>query len=147
MANHYETVRRVYEPQECRANTGTAGAAMKALVPTEQQIQRAILDYLAAVGIPAWRQNTGAMAGVHNGKSRYVRFGPKGQSDIQGILPGSGRFLTIEVKRPKSRATPEQHAFLDRITEAGGVAFIAWSVEDCRKRLAQEGIGVTRGRR
>ena len=138
--NHYADERRVYERQECRAKTGIAGAGMRAPVPTEQQIQRAILDYLAAVGIPAWRQNTGAMAGAHNGKSWYVRFGPKGQSDIQGVLPGSGRFLAIEVKRPKGKATPEQHAFLDRITEAGGVAFIAWSVEDCRIRLTQEGI-------
>ena len=28
MANHYETVRRMYGPQECRANTGAAGVTV-----------------------------------------------------------------------------------------------------------------------
>ena len=112
---------------------------MTAPIPTEQQIQRAILDWLAAVGIPAWRQNTGAFAAEHNGKRRFMRFGPKGQSDIVGILPGrgDGKFLAIEVKRPGGQPTPEQQAFLDRITEAGGIAFVARSVADCEQRLAE----------
>lgn len=88
--------------------------------PTETQIVRSILDGLAAMGIMAWRVNTGAMTGEHNGKQRFVRFRPKGQADIQGILSPSGRVLSIEVKRPGGRMTAEQLGWQNMIQTRGG---------------------------
>ena len=54
--------------------------------------------------------------------------GEKGVSDIIGCK--DGRFLAIEIKTEKGRVTPHQQRFLDRVNEAGGVAFVARSIED-----------------
>jgi hypothetical protein len=44
--------------------------------------------------------------------------------------------LAIEVKRPRGRVTPEQQQFIDMINEAGGLAFVARSVEEVEKHMA-----------
>lgn len=58
----------------------------------------------------------------------------KGVSDILGIMKG-GRLLAIEVKTPVGRLTPEQDKFLKLITAAGGLAFVARSLDDVEKFL------------
>ena len=93
--------------------------------PSEADILHAILDYLALRGITAWRVNSGAT----KIGDRYIRFGKKGMADILGILKPNGRLLAIEVKRPGGRATPEQLAFLKQVNDAGGLGFVACSVE------------------
>ena len=98
--------------------------------PREQDIQRAILQLLTLRGIPAWRANTGAFKGTHNGVTRFVRFGTKGQADILGLLPPSGRLLALEVKRPGGKLTREQDAFLRAITRAGGIAAMVTCPQD-----------------
>jgi hypothetical protein len=105
----------------------------------ERDIQKVILDWLACEKIFAWRANTGAVAGEYKGKSRFMRFGPKGQSDILGVLPG-GRFLAIEVKREGQQATEEQRRFIERVNAVGGVAFVAHSLEECRMKMQGGGI-------
>ena len=89
----------------------------------------ALLEVLKAVRshpLVAWaeRQNSGA---ARIG-SRFVRFGWPGCPDVLGQLK-DGRFLGVEVKAAKGRASPEQTLFLERIRGAGGVAFVA---RDCR---------------
>lgn len=96
---------------------------MKLFKSSENDIQRAILDYLTVSGVYVWRQNTGAFAGEHKGKKWFVRFGAPGMSDILGILPPEGRLLAIEVKRPGERPTQKQAAFIEQINSLGGVAF------------------------
>jgi hypothetical protein len=49
---------------------------------SETQIQRQILDYLAARHILAFRQNTGAVASEYKGKKRFMRFGTPGMADV-----------------------------------------------------------------
>jgi hypothetical protein len=65
--------------------------------------------------------------------------------DIIGILPG-GRCLGIEVKRLKSKTQPkraqEQEEFREKINRAGGLAFIARSVDEVHERL--EGLTAMR---
>ncbi len=85
-----------------------------------------IKQYLAARGIFFFRCNTGRRGGVS--------FGIKGAPDIVGILPG-GRFLAIEVKGPGGKASAEQVAFLAEITERGGLAFVAFSIDDVVRHL------------
>jgi hypothetical protein len=51
-------------------------------------------------------------------------------SDIIGCRLKTGRFLAIEVKRPGGKPTPEQQQFIDTINHAGGLAFVARSIEE-----------------
>lgn len=97
--------------------------------PLEAEIQRAILDVLRFHGVECWRANTGAFAGEHKGRSRFVRFGEKGQSDILGMIGPNARFLAIEAKRPGNKPTLDQILFMQRINAAGGFAFWATSAQ------------------
>lgn len=110
----------------------------------EQDTVRAILQFLALHHIPAWRMSVGAFRAEHKGKFRFHRFGVPGMSDIIGVLPDtvptiySGRtgvFLAIEVKLPRGVPTPEQVAFLQTVTLAGGLGFVAHSVDEVKARL------------
>jgi hypothetical protein len=112
---------------------------------------KAIVDYLQMRGCLAWRMNTGAFKAEHAGKTRFHRFGVKGMSDVIGIVPltrytnsvgvtvalpieAVGRFLAIEVKSATGKPSPEQVAFLAAVVKAGGIAFLARSLDDVRER-------------
>ena len=56
-------------------------------------------------------------------------------SDIIGCIRKTGRFLAIEVKRPGNKGTPEQQQFIDIINQAGGLAFVARSVEEVERAI------------
>lgn len=108
----------------------------------ERDIQEAILDYLQARRIFAFRTNTGAaMLPGRNGKRQLVRFGFRGVADIIGIVPGEdsvgtyGQFLAIEVKGPKGKQTEDQKAFEEAVKKNGGIYCLARSVDDVRKAL------------
>ena len=62
--------------------------------------------------------------------------GEKGISDIIGCH--NGRFLAIEIKTERGRVTPHQQRFIDRVNAAGGIGFVARSIEDVTYHL---GIG------
>ena len=120
----------------------------------EADIKSAILLFLRAHGIACWLTGVGAYRATHNGRERFIRLGTKGMSDIVGILPGSrsvrgvtglaglsvttnevGRALFIEVKTPTGKIRPEQTAFLQTVVKAGGIGFVARSVDDVRAKL------------
>ena len=61
--------------------------------------------------------------------------GEKGVSDIIGCK--DGRFLAIEIKTAAGRVTPHQQRFIDRVNAAGGIGFVARSLED-----VIEGLGL-----
>jgi hypothetical protein len=100
----------------------------------ESALYKPMLAWLKLRGVFAWRNNTGAFKGEHNGKTRFIRFGFSGISDILGILPG-GRALAIEVKMPGNPPTGPQIAFLDAVKAQGGVAFIATGIDDIEREL------------
>ena len=58
---------------------------------------------------------------------------PKGIADIIGVY--HGRFLAIEVKKPGGRVSPDQKKFIDTINAEGGIAFVAYSVEEVIEKL------------
>ncbi len=98
----------------------------------ESDIQRQILIYLGYSKnvVPLyWRQNAGAL----KIEKRFVKLGKAGVSDIIGIL-WDGRFLAIEVKTPKRRkmVSLAQETFLNEVNKAGGVGFVACSVDDVK---------------
>jgi hypothetical protein len=100
----------------------------------EGKLVKAVLEYLPLIGVVAWRNNTGAVSATHKGRQRFVRFGIKGASDIFGILPG-GRFLAVECKIGRNKPTNEQEAFLQMVTNQGGVAILAYSLDDIDEAL------------
>ena len=113
-----------------------------AFVPKEKEIQDSIREYLSLIGAVPIRINSGGIAASYGGKRRFVKFNDTpGVSDLLVCL--HGRFVAIEVKRPKgSKILPDQLAFLDSIRQAGGIAFIAKSIEDVRVSLLSEGFNV-----
>jgi hypothetical protein len=98
----------------------------------EQHIQRTILDYLRWKGIPCYKHQN---AGIRKPDGSYIPTHTRGVSDIIGCLPKTGRFLAIEVKRPSGKPTQEQQQFIDTINDAGGLAFVAHSVEEVEEKL------------
>mgnify|MGYP001576709913 FL=1 len=90
------------------------------LLLSEKDITRQIRDYLKALGIFHWKnhQGLGSAPGV---------------SDILGIY--KGKPLAIEVKAPKGKLTEKQKIFLDNWSREGGLAIVAWSIDDVIKGL------------
>tara|TARA_R110002051_G_scaffold178040_1_gene247849 strand:+ start:7308 stop:7646 length:339 start_codon:yes stop_codon:yes gene_type:complete len=112
---------------------------MSNLIIKEADVQRQILVWLEyqRKDVPMfWRNNTGAI----RLDKRFIRFGAVGSSDILGVM-SDGRFLAIEVKSAKGKLTKHQKVFLDGIRDAGGVAFVARSIEDVAMGLKLHGRG------
>jgi hypothetical protein len=109
----------------------------------ERELRNAILTMLRAHGIACWPTGVGAFPASYNGRQRFVRVGTKGMSDIVGILPWNdgghrpfvGRFLALEIKNPGGRVSPEQTAFLQTVVKAGGIGFVARSLDEVREKL------------
>ena len=90
--------------------------------PKESEIQKAIMDYLTLKKIWHMRLNTGAIAGEHKGKKRFVKFGKPGMADILATIKNScgGMSLAwIEVKRQGGKQTEDQKIFEQEVFEAG----------------------------
>lgn len=116
--------------------------------PREADILRDCLTWLKLHGVLCWRQNQGAITGMHNGKRRFLRFSSQvGISDILGVLPPSGRLLAVETKRPGRQATAEQAAFLDVVRQCGGVAVCARSIAELEQALLAAGVWPLAGSR
>jgi hypothetical protein len=86
----------------------------------------------------AWveRLNSGAgqLAFADGSRSQWIRFAWRGAPDLIGQLT-DGRLLAIEVKRPSGRIRPEQQAFLTTVRQAGGIGFVARSIDDVKEHL------------
>lgn len=100
---------------------------------TEADIQRSIMLALSQAGCLIWRNNTGCLK---NPAGIPIKFGigNPGGSDLIGIT-STGRFVALEIKTPKGRATPEQLRFIEAVRKHGGIAGIARSVEDALSLL------------
>lgn len=98
----------------------------------ELPIKRRIREAVAAAG---------CMAKIHDVDNRQLKTGlGRGVSDIICIVPPHGRFLGIEVKRPKyspSDVSDEQRAFIAAVRHFGGVAGIATSVDEALALVAE----------
>jgi len=108
---------------------------------SESQIQRAILDYLAARHVLAFRMNTGTMTSEYKGKKRLMRFGVPGMADILAFPPhqvASDRFcavMWIEVKSEIGRQSETQQSFQEQVEREGHKYIVARSVEDVIEAL------------
>ena len=100
---------------------------------TEANIQKEIMLALSQAGCTIFRNNTGAYKTEQGGFVKYG-VGGKGGSDLIGVAPG-GRFLAVEVKTAKGRATQDQLNFINVIKSKNGIAFIARSAEEALEQL------------
>lgn len=87
---------------------------------SEKRIENQIKQYLDSIG--AWHI-----------KTHGNMFSKAGTPDILACV--NGRFVAIEVKQPGARVSPLQMAHIKLINQAGGVAFVAYSVEETKKHL------------
>lgn len=92
----------------------------------EQLIKRQIMDWLNAQ--PRCYVRVLQIGGIR-GRSNSS----KGMSDILGLWNGRG--LAIEVKAKGGRMSKEQVEFLEAWNESGGIAIVAYSLEDVIQRL------------
>lgn len=71
--------------------------------------------------------------GAYYVKTHGSVYSRAGTPDIIACI--NGRFIAIEVKRPGGVVSQLQRANLKLIEQAGGVAFVAYSVEDTKEKL------------
>lgn len=96
----------------------------------EGQIKKSIMDWLSVQPrskCRVWPIQIGRIPGRTNHS--------KGISDILGLWNGRG--LAIEVKRPGGKPTAEQKEFLTAWAESGGIAILAYSLDDVTKTLGE----------
>lgn len=106
--------------------------------PKEQALVNAVIRYLGLRGFFVWRQNQGAMSGVHKGRKWFVRFAHvAGISDVIGIAP-DGRFVAIECKIAPNKPTEEQKQFLREVARLGGIVLLAYSIDDVVEMVGRE---------
>jgi hypothetical protein len=91
----------------------------------------------AECGATVFRNNRGLFREARREKFLRAGLEAKGASDLIGWLP-DGKFLAIEVKTEKGRASPEQLKFIELVNAAGGVGFIARSGDDVRKIIGMQ---------
>ena len=95
----------------------------------EQHIQKAIVDYLKLKKFIVFKhRNVGIYKKATN---QYIPlpFGEKGISDIIACST-KGTFIAIEVKKPGGKASPDQLEFIKRVKANGGIALLAYSLDD-----------------
>ena len=101
---------------------------------TETQLVKQIIQYLNYSGHFVWRSNTGSVTSSYKDKagrtkSRFIRFGFKGVSDIIGISK-NGTMIAIEAKVGYNKPTQFQKDFLESVKDRGGIAIVAYCLED-----------------
>lgn len=87
----------------------------------EKSITNAILKYLKSLdNCFCWKEHGGM-------------YGTSGIPDI--ICCYKGRFIGIEVKRPEGKVSKLQEVAIRKIEGAGGIAIVAFSVEDVKRLI------------
>ena len=62
------------------------------------------------------------------GKDHVFKGAEVGTSDIIACV--GGRYVTIEVKMPGNKPTPDHQAFLNSVRNSGGIAIVAYNLDD-----------------
>ena len=92
----------------------------------ENSVVKAVIDVLSWNDFRVWRMNAGK---VRTAKGHLVSLAPAGVSDVIGIAP-SGKFVAVECKFGKNKATKLQNDFLREVNRRGGYGCVAWGSED-----------------
>lgn len=106
---------------------------------SEYSIENSILHYLASLGIGFFWKNVSQ--GFFDGgkwRKQVSPFAINGTSDILGLA--NGRFIAIEVKSAVGVTSKQQDAFIRKVQEFGGIAFVARSVDQVSSELRSHGL-------
>jgi hypothetical protein len=108
--------------------------------PLEADIQKAIIQAFALVHRIHLIPIDAGAAGMRSNLSKVHAHSniPEGFPDLLGIIPGSGRTLMIEVKRPGAKPRANQLAFLAWGCEQGAVTFWADSVDSALRQFEEQ---------
>lgn len=127
-----DELRREKQRRRERFNAGSRGR----IATPEREVLAAVLALLKRhprVAF-AYRSQAGLLRSLDDG-ARNVRVGFRGLSDIVGALR-DGRWLAVECKSARGVVSDEQAAFLEAVRAVGGVAVLAYSVDDVVRALA-----------
>lgn len=105
---------------------------------SEQRLVNEIRHYLNSQGHFVWRNNSGLTRSMYTNKrgvknERVWRSGVRGASDIIGISL-DGRFIAIECKFGRNKATPAQEEFINDIKSRGGITAIVYSLDELKEK-------------
>jgi len=107
---------------------------------TETHIVTGILQYLHYKYPKSffWRQNTLPIPIKKKVGGKWVQAGYRksltpGVSDILGCH--NGRMVAIEVKNGRNEASDDQVRFLEAVRSAGGIAFVAYGIEEVERGM------------
>lgn len=95
---------------------------------TESEIRDLIFNYM---------KRSGEFGYVWRDKQDYRKGGAffkesKGVSDILAVRKGDGKMVAIEVKKPGGVISAEQKSFLEAVHSSGGIALVAFGLDDVR---------------
>lgn len=103
----------------------------------ERDVQKAILGWLQARHILAFRMQSGATTATYKGKSRLFRYGTPGMSDVLAFplfRDALGLAYTVpywlECKSSTGKQSQLQKSFQKQVTEQGHQYLICRSVDD-----------------
>ena len=109
---------------------------------SEKQIEATILAFLSKLkNCKVWKNQT---TGIYDPTRKVYRslrgkYSGKGSSDILACI--EGRMICVEVKRPVGAVVSlDQVRFINEIKLAGGIAFVAKSVDDVRTALMEHNL-------
>lgn len=105
---------------------------------SESDVQKRILERLGFIREGFfWRENSGMVKQQDDyGKTRMWRAGIKGIADIIGVY--KGRFVAIEVKAKGKKPSAFQIAYLERVKQCGGIAFVCDDDKEVMNLLERE---------
>lgn len=86
-----------------------------------------------------WRNQSGMIFIKDKDKTRAVRLGAKGVSDLIGVSK-NGRIICCECKVGKGKLTVAQNDFLNEVNLRGGIAMAVFSLEEFIRQVKYEGI-------
>jgi hypothetical protein len=105
----------------------------------EAKVSAAIDRYLAKIGALSLRTS----AGLAEIEGRKIQIGQRGTSDRVCCIAGT--FVALEIKAT-TRTTVAQEKFLTNVKLHGGLAVVAYSVEDLRQALVERfGLATVEG--
>lgn len=123
---------------------------MSAILPSEREIQRQIIDWLnLALPFGSVVHHAANEAAPDPARSKRATAAYFGNRRKDGVLDGfpdlillipPGRAVLLEVKKHNGRVQPEQDELLCRISVAGFPVGVVRSTEDTRDVLTRAGI-------
>lgn len=104
----------------------------------ESEILRGVQREASLMNCRLFRNNVGRL---QDKNGRYIQFGLcKGSSDLIGWT-STGKFLAVEIKRPKHSLTKQQAQFIAQVNAQGGIAFFVTSIQEFREIMRGLGYG------